>query len=297
MDELKLNGCGTALVTPFGIDFNVDYEAFRKLVKRQIESGIHFLVPLGTTGETVTLEVDEKLKILEITMEEALAGRIPVIVGAGSNNTAKVIADIGKFERFDVDGFLIVTPYYNKPTQQGLYNHFKDIAGSTDKMIVMYNVPSRTAVNMTAETALRLAEIPNIIATKEASSDYSQINEIIRNAPAGFTVLSGNDIETLPLCVTGAKGVISVASNIAPAEMSDLLNLILDEKFIAAREFHHRLTPLFENCFIESNPIPVKAGMNSIGLLQNILRPPLFPAAENTFQIMRETLIELNITG
>jgi 4-hydroxy-tetrahydrodipicolinate synthase len=295
MDNIKLNGCGTALVTPFGIDYNVDYDVFRKLVKRQIESGIHFLVPLGTTGETVTLEGDEKLKLIEITMEEA-SGKVPVIVGAGSNNTAKVIADIKKFERFEVDGFLIVTPYYNKPTQEGLYKHFKEIAECTDKIIVMYNVPSRTAVNMTAETSLKLAEIPNITAIKEASSDYSQINEVIRNAPDKFTVLSGNDIETLPLCVTGAKGVISVASNIAPAEMSDLLNLILDDKFVAAREYHHRLTPLFENCFIESNPIPVKAGMNSIRLLENILRPPLFPATEKTFQIMNETVVELNIT-
>lgn len=287
-----IKGVGTALVTPFNIDFNVDYTAYRKLVRRQIDSGVHFLVPLGTTGETPCLDELEKLKILETCVKEA-AGKVPVIAGAGSNNTAKVIQDIKTFETTGVDGFLIVTPYYNKPTQQGLYIHFKDIAESTDKPIIMYNVPSRTGTNMTAETTLKLAEIKNIIATKEASSDYTQISEVIRNAPEGFTVLSGNDIETLALCVTGAKGVISVASNLCPVEVSDLMNAILESNYTLARELHHKLTPLFNNCFVESNPIPVKAGMAELGLLQNILRPPLYPSTEKTINIMRETISKL----
>jgi 4-hydroxy-tetrahydrodipicolinate synthase len=288
----SIHGVGTALVTPFNIEFNVDYNAYRRLVRRQIDSGTHFLVPLGTTGETPCLDELEKLKILEICVQEA-AGKVPVIAGAGSNNTAKVIQDIKTFETTGVDGFLIVTPYYNKPTQQGLCIHFKEIAESTDKPIIMYNVPSRTGTNMTAETTLKLAEVKNIIATKEASSDYTQISEVIRNAPEGFTVLSGNDIETLALCVTGAQGVISVASNLCPVEVADLMNAILEGNYTLARELHHKLTPLFNNCFVESNPIPVKAGMAGLGLLENILRPPLYSATQKTINIMSETISKL----
>jgi 4-hydroxy-tetrahydrodipicolinate synthase len=288
-----LTGCGTALVTPFKFDFNVDYEAYRKLVKRQIAAGIHFLVPLGTTGETPCLDEDEKMKIIEIVTEES-AGKVPVIMGVGSNNTAKVIADIRKYEETGVDGFLVVTPFYNKPTQGGMYTHFRDIAECTSLPIVMYNVPSRTGVNMTAETCLKLAETGNIIGTKEASGSISQISEIIRNAPEDFNVVSGNDNETLPLCVLGAKGVISVASNLAPAEMSEFADAIIAENYKLAREYHHKLTPLFENCFIESNPIPVKAGLASLGLIENVLRQPLCSSTKETFEIMKETAKHLN---
>jgi 4-hydroxy-tetrahydrodipicolinate synthase len=289
-----LNGCGTALVTPFKKDLSVDFAAFESLVNRQIQNGIHFLVPLGTTGETPCLTKEEKLRILEITVRLA-KGKVPVIAGAGSNNTFEAIANIKEFEQTGVDGFLVVTPYYNKPTQQGMINHFKAVAESTSKSIVMYNVPGRTSVNMTAETCLALAEVKNIIATKEASSNYAQISEIIGNSPEGFSVLSGNDDETLSLCATGAVGVISVASNVAPKEMSSYLNTILKGDFISARKEHHRLMPLFKNCFVESNPIPAKAGLAYLGLIENILRPPLYTSTDSAFSIMQNTINQLGI--
>jgi 4-hydroxy-tetrahydrodipicolinate synthase len=292
MKEIK--GCGTALVTPFSKNSEVDYVAFRKLVRRQIAEGIHFLVPLGTTGETPCLEDKEKLQLVEITVEES-GGRIPVVVGVGSNNTKHVMHNIHFFSKMNVDGFLVVTPYYNKPTQQGMINHFTTVAGSTDKPIIMYNVPARTSVNMTAETALKLAEVKNIIATKEASSNYAQISEIIRNAPKGFSVLSGNDDETLSLVATGAKGLISVASNIAPKLMSEFLNKLLNGEMDEAKELHHKLTQLFKSCFVESNPIPVKAGMFKMGLLENVLRAPLYASTDATLKTMESTLKELNL--
>ena len=292
MKEIK--GCGTALVTPFGKNSEVDYVAFRKLVRRQITEGIHFLVPLGTTGETPCLEDNEKLQLVEITVEES-GGRIPVVVGVGSNNTKHVVHNIHMFSKMNVDGFLVVTPYYNKPTQQGMINHFTTVAGSTDKPIIMYNVPARTAVNMNAETALKLGEVKNIIATKEASSNYAQISEIIRNAPEGFLVLSGNDDETLSLIATGAKGLISVASNIAPKLMSEFVDKLLSGEMEDAKVLNHKLTPLFKSCFVESNPIPVKAGMYKMGLLENILRAPLYASTDATLKTMEETLKELNL--
>jgi 4-hydroxy-tetrahydrodipicolinate synthase len=292
MKEIK--GCGTALVTPFGKNSEIDYVAFRKLVRRQISEGIHFLVPLGTTGETPCLEDNEKLQLVEITAEET-GGRIPIVVGVGSNNTKHVIHNIHMFSKMNVDGFLVVTPYYNKPTQQGMINHFTTVAGSTDKPIIMYNVPARTSVNMTAETALELAEVKNIIATKEASSNYAQISEVIRNSPEGFSVLSGNDDETLSLIATGAKGLISVASNISPKLMSEFVDKLLTGEMDEARELHHKLTPLFKSCFVESNPIPVKAGMYKMGLLENILRAPLYASTDATLKTMEGTLKELNL--
>jgi len=292
---MEFTGCGTALVTPFKKDLSVDYDKYRALIKRQIENGIHFIVPLGTTGETPCLEKDEKIKLLTIAVEEA-KGKVPVVVGAGSNYTKHVIETIREYEKTGVDAFLVVTPYYNKPTQDGMYNHFKAVSESTDKPIIMYNVPARTSVNMSAETCLRLAEFKNIIATKEASSNYAQISEVIRNAPEGFSVLSGNDDETLSLCATGTKGVISVASNLAPKQMSDYLNLIIKGDFAAAEKEHHRLTPLFKNCFVESNPIPVKAGMAYLGLIENELRPPLYASTKKTYDIMKETVVNLGIS-
>jgi 4-hydroxy-tetrahydrodipicolinate synthase len=292
---MEFTGCGTALVTPFKKDLSVDYDKYRALIKRQIENGIHFIVPLGTTGETPCLEKDEKIKLLTIAVEEA-KGKVPVVVGAGSNYTKHVIETIREYEKTGVDAFLVVTPYYNKPTQDGMYNHFKAVSESTDKPIIMYNVPARTSVNMSAETCLRLAEFKNIIATKEASSNYAQISEVIRNAPEGFSVLSGNDDETLSLCATGAKGVISVASNLVPKQMSDYLNLIIKGDFAAAEKEHHRLTPLFKNCFVESNPIPVKAGMAYLGLIENELRPPLYASTKKTYDIMKETVVNLGIS-
>ncbi|HLT25017.1 MAG TPA: 4-hydroxy-tetrahydrodipicolinate synthase [Ignavibacteria bacterium] len=293
MKITKLTGCGTALITPFTMSYNIDFDCYRKLVKRQIESGIHFLVPLGTTAETPCLNAEEKLALLGVTIDE-VNGRIPVIAGIGSNNTEEVITRVIDYDKLAPDGYMVVTPYYNKPTQQGLYTHFSAIAHCTDKPIVMYNVPSRTGTNMTAETTLRLAENSNIIAVKEASSDYTQINEIIRNAPDGFSVISGNDIETLPLCVSGAVGVISVVSNVVPGDMAELMKAISSGRWDEAKKLHQKLTPMFNNCFIESNPIPAKAAMCELGLIENVLRPPLYTATDKTKQIMKETLLALN---
>lgn len=293
MKITKLTGCGTALITPFDIGFNIDFECYRSLVRRQVESGVHFLVPLGTTAETPCLNEEEKLALLGVTIDE-VNGRLPIIVGVGSNSTEQVIENIRDYEKLNPDGYMVVTPYYNKPTQEGLYTHFSAIAHCTDKPIVMYNVPSRTGTNMLAETTLRLAEIKNIIAVKEASSDYTQINEIIRQAPEGFSVISGNDIETLPLCVSGATGVISVVSNVVPGDMAELMKAISGGKWEEARKLHQKLTPMFNNCFIESNPIPAKAAMKELGLIENVLRPPLYPCTDKTMQIMKETLLALN---
>jgi len=290
----QLNGCGTALITPFNKKGEVDYKVFRKLVKRQILSGVDFLVPIGTTGESICLTNEEKLKLVNITVEETKHG-LPVIAGAGSNSTKNTIATIKLLEKTGVDGFLLITPYCNRPTQKGLYNHFKDIAASTKKDLILYNVPTRTGINLNAETCLKLAEIKNIIAVKEASSNYAQISEIIRNAPKNFSVFSGNDDETFPLMATGAQGVISIASNIAPKEVTALTKMMLKNDLIKGRKLHHKLFDLFTGCFIETNPIPVKAGMYRLKLIENILRSPLGAATKKTENIMAKTVKNLGI--
>ncbi len=292
MKSLVLSGCGTALVTPFR-DREVDYAAFSGLLDRQMAAGVHFLVPLGTTGETPCLEEEERIKILQLAKEKCPDR--PVIVGGGTNSLAQTVRSMKLLEPYGPDAFLIVVPYYNKPTQEGIYEYFKAVADASDKPIVMYNVPSRTGVNMTAETALRLAETENIVAVKEASGNYAQISEIIRCAPEGFSVLSGNDDETLSLMATGAAGVISVASNIAPALMVRMTEALLSGNMPEARELHHRLTPLFRNCFIESNPVPVKAGLAAMGLLAEEFRLPLVPGTRKTYETMRRTIEELGL--
>ena len=292
MKSLVLSGCGTALVTPFR-DREVDYAAFSGLLDRQMAAGVHFLVPLGTTGETPCLEEEERIKILQLAKE--ICPDRPVIVGGGTNSLAQTVRSMKLLEPYGPDAFLIVVPYYNKPTQEGIYEYFKAVADASDKPIVMYNVPSRTGVNMTAETALRLAETENIVAVKEASGNYAQISEIIRCAPEGFSVLSGNDDETLSLMATGAAGVISVASNIAPALMVRMTEALLSGNMPEARELHHRLTPLFRNCFIESNPVPVKAGLAAMGLLAEEFRLPLVPGTRKTYETMRRTIEELGL--
>lgn len=290
---MKFKGCGTALLTPFknnGTD--VDYDAVARLVDRQVEAGVHFLVPLGTTGETPCLTEVERIKILQVTKEHS-QGR-PILVGGGTNSLAQTIASIKTLDPFGPDAFLIVVPYYNKPTQKGLFEYFKAVAESTDKDIVLYNVPGRTGANIEAETTIRLAEeLPNIVAVKEASGKYAQISQVIRNRPEGFSVLSGNDDETLSLMATGADGVISVASNVDPARMVALVESLERDDMKTARELHYKLMPLFKNCFVESNPIPAKAALAQLGLMENSLRLPLFPATEATEAIMRETLAEL----
>ena len=292
MNRLLLTGCGTALLTPFKNN-EVDYQAFAASVERQVESGINFLVPLGSTDETPCLDDEERINLLECCREHAHG--LPLVVGAGTNSFVHTVKNMKLLDSHGVDAFLIVVPYYNKPTQEGLYQYFKEIAQSTSKDIVLYNVPGRTGVNLATETTLRLAEIDNIIAIKEASSNYQQISEIICNAPAGFTVLSGNDNETLSLIASGAHGVISVASNIVPELMMELVNAIRNGNLIKARNLHFKLMPLFKNCFVESNPIPAKAAMHALGLMDNSLRSPLTPASESTYQLMVDTLRQLDM--
>lgn len=293
MKSLMFKGCGTALVTPFSGGY-VNLDRFASLVDRQVEAGVDFLVPLGTTGETPCLSEEERLQLL-VTAKEHSAGR-PVMVGVGTNSLDATLRNIRQIENYGADAFLVVVPYYNKPTQQGQYEYFRAIAEASSKSIVIYNVPGRTGVNMTAETCLRLAEeVENIVAVKEASGNYAQISEIIRNRPEGFSVLSGNDNETLSLMATGADGVISVASNLVPAEMTALVRAMQEGRLDEARRLNFRLMPLFKGCFIESNPIPVKAGMASLGLLEDSLRLPLTSASAATRATMEEILKDLDI--
>lgn len=292
MKRIDLTGCGTALITPFKGN-NVDYEAFEALVDRQIEAGIDFLVPLGTTGETPCLEDDERIKLLQIA-KRCSKGR-PVVVGGGTNSLQHTIRSMKLLEPYGADAFLIVVPYYNKPTQEGQYLYFKAVAESTDKPVVLYNVPGRTGANMSAQTTLRLAEIENIVAVKEASGNKEQIDEILRNAPEGFMVLSGNDDDTLWMMERGGAGIISVASNIAPVHLAEFVHAAKNGDFARARELEAALTPLFTNCFVESNPIPAKAAMHAMGLIGNEFRLPLVPAQQVTYDLMVNTIKNLGL--
>lgn len=291
MSEMLFKGCGTALVTPF-IDGEVDYEAYAALIDRQVEAGVDFLVALATTGETPTLSAEEKVALLRLT--HGLAGGRKLIVGCGSNSVNGTLANMELLAPYGVDAWLVVVPFYNKPTQEGLYQYFKAIAEKSDKPIVMYNVPGRTGCNMSAETCLRIArEVPGVIAVKEASGKMDQVLEILKGAPEGFAVLSGDDDMTFEMMKNGAAGVISVASNIAPAEVSAMTSAALEGRFEEAAALDARLQPLFKNCFVESNPVPVKAGLSLMGLCSPEMRLPLTTATEKTVEIMKETLSEL----
>lgn len=287
MKDMKLTGCGTALITPF-VGGDVDYEAFAALVDRQVAAGIDFLVPLGTTGETPCLEDDERIRVLETAKEHA--GALPVLVGGGTNSLQHTIRSMQMLDPHGVDAFLIVVPYYNKPTQEGQYQYFKAVAESTDKPIVLYNVPGRTGANMTAETCLRLAELPNVVAVKEASGNRPQIEEILRNAPKDFAVLSGNDDDTIWMMEQGGAGIISVASNVAPALMAEFVGAMKAGNWEKAHAMNEMLTPLFKNCFVESNPIPAKAALAAMGLIRNELRLPLVPCQQATYDLMVDTI-------
>ena len=292
MNKINLTGCGTALITPFR-NGEVDYEAFAALTDRQVAAGIDFLVPLGTTGETPCLEDEERIKVLQ-TAKEHSAG-LPILVGGGTNSLKHTVRSMQMLEPHGVDAFLIVVPYYNKPTQEGQYQYFKTVAESTDKPIVLYNVPGRTGVNMSAETALRLAEIPNVVAIKEASGNRGQVEEILRNAPKDFMVLSGNDDDTLWMMQSGGAGVISVASNVAPKHMAEFISAIRGGYTEKAFRLNEELTPLFTNCFVESNPIPAKAALHAMGLIENEFRLPLVPAQQSTYDLMVETIRPLGL--
>jgi 4-hydroxy-tetrahydrodipicolinate synthase len=273
---LDIRGCGTALVTPFRPDGTLDEAALRRLVQFQLREGIDFLVPCGTTGETPTLEHEEFLRVIQITLEEA-NGKASVIAGVGGNNTKKVIENTREVRALGVQGVLAVAPYYNKPTQEGLYQHFKAIAESTDLPVILYNVPGRTASNIEPATVARLSKIPNIIAIKEASGSITQQMEVLNAVEPGFRVLSGDDAYTFPLMALGGLGVVSVVSNQAPALMTKLAHLMLDGKIDEARQLHFRLLPLMQANFIETNPIPVKAGLALMGMIEEVYRLPLVP--------------------
>jgi 4-hydroxy-tetrahydrodipicolinate synthase len=278
-------GCGTALVTPFHSDQSLDETTLRRLVCRQIDAGINFLVPCGTTGESPTLTRAEHLRVIEITLEEA-KGRVPVLAGAGGYNTREVIELACELEHMGVDGILSVTPYYNKPTQEGLYQHYRAIADATRLPIVVYSVQGRTGVNVEPATLARLAAISNIIGVKEASGNITQMANVIHQVPPEFAVLSGDDAITLPLLALGGRGLVSVVANQIPAEMTRLVQLCLAGDFAAARVLQRTYLPLMEVNFIESNPIPVKAGMALMGLLEPVYRLPMVaPKSENLARI------------
>jgi 4-hydroxy-tetrahydrodipicolinate synthase len=278
-------GCGTAMVTPFRKDFSLDEEALRRLVRRQIAGGINFLVPCGTTGESPTLSREEHLRVVAITLEEA-KGKVPVLAGAGGYNTRAVIETARECERLGADGILSVTPYYNKPTQEGLYQHYKAIAAAISIPVILYNVPPRTSVSIEPATVRRLAEIENIIGVKEASGSIAQITQVVQQAPQGFIVLSGDDSLTLPVVAMGGRGIVSVVSNEIPAEMMRLAQLCLAGEFAAARVLQRKYQPLMEVNFVETSPGPVKAAMAEMGLLEPVWRLPLVaPKPENLAKI------------
>jgi 4-hydroxy-tetrahydrodipicolinate synthase len=278
-------GTGTALVTPFRRDGSLDETTLRALVKRQIEAGVDFLVPCGTTGESPTLTHEEHLRVVQITVELA-KGKVPILAGAGGYNTAEVIAMVHELAALGADGILSVTPYYNKPTQEGLFQHYRAIAEAISLPIILYSVQGRTGVNIEPGTVQRLAQIENIIGIKEASGNVSQMAAILNAVPEEFIVLSGDDAITLPVMALGGRGVISVVSNEIPAEMADLTRLALQGDFAGARAIHRRYHPLMEINFVESNPIPVKAAMAEMGLLVPVWRLPLVPpTAENQARI------------
>ena len=291
-----LRGCATALVTPFTSDGAVDEKRLRELIEYQIAGNVRVLVPCGTTGESVTMTDEENRLVIRTTVELA-RGRAKVIAGTGSNSTAVTIARSQNARDLGVDGILTVAPYYNKPTQAGLYAHFRAIAEAVNGLpVVIYNVPGRTSSNISAETTLRLArDVENIVAVKEASGNLSQIMEILRSRPEGFRVISGDDALTLAMIALGADGLISVASNEAPALMSQLNDLALEGKWDEARALHYRLLPLMDANFIESSPGPVKAALALMGLIEENLRLPLVPVEEKTRARMREVLIETGL--
>lgn len=289
---VDFKGLATALVTPF-VDGEVDWQAFRNLVRRQVEAGVDFLVPLGSTAETPCLTDAEKVEILEIAREES--NGLPIVAGAGSNSLTATVRNMRLLDGHGADAYLIVVPFYNKPTQDGLYQYFKAVAEETDRQVILYNVPGRTGTNMKTETTLRLAEIPNITAVKEASGNLAQIIDIKRQAPEGFAVLSGNDDQTLPLMACGADGVISVASNVAPEQMKALTRAVAASDLKEAIRLNNRLMPLYHACFVESNPIPAKAALSLMGLCSDEMRLPLLPATGGTRTLLADVLRKLQL--
>ena len=295
MAEISLKGMGVALITPFKEDESVDYEALGRLVDYQVQNGTDYLVVLGTTAETPTLTEEEKRNIIDLVVSH-VRGRIPIVLGVGGNCTRNVVDQLkhGNFQ--GIDAILSVVPYYNKPSQEGIYQHYKAIAQATKLPIVLYNVPGRTGVNMTAETTLRIArEFKNVIAVKEASGNITQMDDIIKNKPANFDVISGDDGITFPLITLGAVGVISVIGNAFPREFSRMVRLALAGDYENSRLIHHRFTELFSLLFVDGNPAGVKSMLNMMGFIENKLRLPLVPTRIVTYEKIRDVLRQLSI--
>src|SRR6478672_1941391 len=292
---MQFRGCGTALVTPFRQDGSIDETALRNLVAWQVESGIDFLVPCGTTGETPTLSHDEWLQVIDITVE-VVAGRLPIVAGATSNSTQDAMCKAKEVAaRPGVNGILTASPYYNKPTQEGQYRHFRAIAEAVDKPIILYNVPGRTGANLEPATLARLAEVPNIVGVKEASGNISQVADVIHAVPQHFLVLSGDDALTLPVISLGGIGVISVASNEIPHEMAEMTRAALNNDWDTARRLHHKYLPLMQANFIESNPLPVKAVLSMMGKLEEVYRLPLLPMRRDTRSKLQKIATEVGL--
>jgi 4-hydroxy-tetrahydrodipicolinate synthase len=283
-------GCGTALVTPFHPDLSLDEAALRRLVERQIGAGIDFLVPCGTTGESPTLTAAEQRRVVEVTVEEARRTKTPVVAGAGGNNTAHVIEMAREFQALGADGILSVAPYYNKPTQEGLYQHYRALAEAISLPIILYNIPGRTGVNIETPTVARLAEIENIVGVKEASGNISQMAAVLAAVPPRFLVLSGDDAITIPLMSLGGKGLISVVSNEIPAQMTRLTRLCLAGDFAGALEIHTKYFRLIEANFVETNPGPAKAAMAMMGLLEPVFRLPMVAPKPESLAKIRSAL-------
>ena len=288
-------GLGIALITPFREDGSVDYKSLVRLMEYQLDNGADFLCILATTGETPCLTKDEKQKIKELVVS-TVKGRVPILMGCGGNNTAAIVEELKTGDFRGVDGVLSVCPYYNKPSQEGLYQHFKAIAAATSLPVVLYNVPGRTGVNLKAETTVRLArDCENIVAIKEASGSLEQVDEIIKNKPKDFAVISGDDALTFPMISCGAEGVISVIGNALPKEFSRMIRLEFKGEYEGARKIHHRFTELFSLLFVDGNPAGVKAMLHEMGFIENVLRLPLVPTRISTLQKMSEILKELKI--
>jgi len=295
MADINLKGVGVALITPFKQDESVDFEALGKLVDFQLQNGTDYLVVLGTTAETPTLTEEEKKQITDFIVTK-VRGRIPVVLGVGGNCTRSIVEKLKK-DKFDgIDAILSVVPYYNKPSQEGIYEHYKAIAEATDLPIVLYNVPGRTGVNMTADTTLRIArEFKNVIAIKEASGNMTQMDDIIKNKPANFNVISGDDGIAFPLITLGAIGVISVIGNAFPKEFSRMVRLALEGDYSSARTIHHSFTELIDLLFVDGNPAGVKSILSVMGFIENKLRLPLVPTRITTFEKIRDVLKQLSI--
>ena len=295
MIQNKFKGLGIALITPFKADGSIDYDALIRLVEYQIKNGADFLCIMGTTAETPCLSLDEKTRLKELLVER-VAGRVPLLMGCGGNNTAAVVHELKTANWQGIDGILSVCPYYNKPSQEGLYQHVQARAEASPVPVVLYNVPGRTGVNMTAETTLRLArDFQNIVAIKEASGDITQMDDIIKNKPAHFDVISGDDGITFPLITLGAVGVISVIGNALPAEFSRMVRLALNGDYESARTIHHKFAELFKLLFVDGNPAGVKAMLHAMGLIENQLRLPLVPTRLTTMEKISAILKELDI--